>query len=263
VKSVFLVFLLFYTPFISAQILKVDKPSLAIDTSNYWYGDIRFKFDINNRAASPEREVTFIGLNGSFDVGYASKHNEYTFISNFRYFTTGIGPFVSTGYVHLRSNWLRKRRISYESFVQVQYDRGRNLQLRYLAGYGIRITLLRKKKSDFHAGIGLMYENEEWKGFESNFITIDAIKSTNYISAKFNFNERVKLDWVVYYQVGYSDELDKVLHRVNGSINLKLKINNQLDYVTSFQLQYEQTPIIPINRTVYAVSNGLNFRFGK
>lgn len=261
-KFLLSIFFVFAYTTVSAQILKVDRVTLAVDTSNYWHGNVNFKFDLNNRAATVDREITFIGLNANIDVGFASTNHEYTIISNFRYFTTGVGPFVSTGYVHGRVNWLRKKKVSYETFAQVQYDRGRNLQVRYLVGSGVRVSFLRKKKSYFYAGFGVMYEQEQWKDFEGQLINIDLIKSTNYLSADFFFNKRIELNTVLYYQTGYSDTLDKFLHRINGAINFKIKVNERLDYLTSFQLQYEQTPIIQINRTVYALSNGLNFRFG-
>jgi len=247
---------------LSAQILKVDKSSFLLDTSDYWYGNIDFKLNVNNRSATPEKNLTFIGLNGSANIGYASKAHTYVILNNLNYFTTGTGPFVSTGYAHFRVNWLRKKRLSYESFSQIQYDRGRRLQRRVLAGSGIRINFFQEKKTYLHAGIGAMYESELWQQSADQQIQINLLKSSNYIGAIFEFNQQVSLDFTCYYQVGYAPEFDQFLNRVSGDLNINLKINDRLFYTTSFRLQYESRPIIPINKVVYTLNNGLSFKLG-
>lgn len=247
---------------LSAQILKVDRRSVLKDTSNYWYGNLDFKLNINNNNATPEQNLAFIGLNGDLDINYASKEHVYMLVNNINYFTTGVGPFVSTGHAHFRTNWYRKRKLSFENFAQIQYDRGRNLQRRVLAGGGIKINFFQRKKSYFHAGIGAMYESESWRTFEGDNRQVNLAKSSSYFGGVFEVSENMNINLTCYYQTGYSSEFDQFLNRVSGDFNLLLKINERLQYVTSFRIQYESRPIVPINKVVYSLNNGLKIRLG-
>ena len=203
--TVFILLLLSITTIESArgQILKVDRRSVLKDTSDYWYGNVDFKLNINNNNATPEQNLTFIGLNGNVDLNYASKRHLYMLINNINYFTTGTGPFVSNGHMHFRTNWLRRRRLSYENFAQIQYDRGRNLQRRGLFGGGLRLNFFQKKKSYFHAGTGIMYESEIWQQFDGETVTINLVKSSNYQGGVFEINDHLNINLTCYYQTGF------------------------------------------------------------
>lgn len=257
---VFILFLLAGS--LSGQILKVDRRSVLKDTSHYWYGNLDFRLNVNNGSTTPEKSFVFIGLKGNLDVNYASKEHAYMLVNNINYFTTGTGPFVSTGYAHFRINWYRRRTLSYETFSQIQYDRGRNLQRRVLTGGGIKINFFQRKKSYFHAGIGMMYESESWRDFEGTIRQVNLAKSSSYLGGVFELNENLDINLTCYYQTGYADQLDQYLHRLSGDFNLILQINERFQYVTNFQLQYESRPIIMINKVFYSLTNGLKIRLG-
>ena len=106
-----------------------------------------------------------------------------------------------------------------------------------------------------------MYESETWKKFDGDLEQINLVKSSNYVGAVIHLNEQIRLDITGYYQVGYSQQLDQLLRRLSADLNFSIKINERLNYVTSFQLQYEARPIIPINKFIYSLTNGLNFKF--
>ena len=244
------------------QILKVDKRSVLEDTSRIWLGNVAFKLNLNNNNATAENNLIFVGLHGRTDVNYVSKSHVYTLLNSLNYFTTGAGPFVSTGYSHFRINWDRKRKLTYENFAQVQYDRGRNLQGRWLAGGGLRLNFYQTEKSYFHIGVGGMYESETWKRADEMLTTVNIFKSTNYIGAIVDFNQHLTVNFICYFQTGYYEPFGQWLSRVSGDLNINVKISERLQYSTSFRLQYESRPIIPINRVVYALTNGINIRFG-
>jgi len=53
-----------------AQILKVDKGRLLLDSSNMFIGNLALNFDVHNKSANSEEEITFVGLKGSSDFVY-------------------------------------------------------------------------------------------------------------------------------------------------------------------------------------------------
>lgn len=254
--------LLLITQWCTAQILKVDKEDIDSDSSNYWMGSLNFDFNINNRSATFDEDVIFRGLVANGDLVYLSKQNAYILISTINYFKSTGGPLISTGYAHFRVNFLRKKKLSYESYSQIQYDDGRRMPYRLLSGGGLRLNIQSKDKMTVHAGTGAMYELERWKAQENDEIIEKTLpKNSSYISGEFTFNEHVNLGLISYYQVGYDKDSDLFRNRISGDAVFKVKVSERLSFLTNFSLQYEDRPIIPINNLVYSLTNGLKWDF--
>lgn len=226
-------------------------------------GSINLDFNLNNKSATAEQSITYTGLDADADLVYVGREHAYILINQLNYFKTTTGPLFSTGYTHLRVNFLRKRKLSYELFTQVQYDEGRKMPFRMLDGGNLRITFLSDRIAKLYVGIGVMYEQEKWKMLtdESVIIEKNMIKSTNYINYKQKINNAVDLNLIAYYQGGY-DQSDKFFrNRISGQAVLNIKLTNLLAFNTSFTAQFEDRPVIPINRFVYSLTNGFKFSF--
>ncbi|MTI38227.1 DUF481 domain-containing protein [Fulvivirga lutimaris] len=245
-----------------SQILKVDKGDIDADSSGYFLGNIRADFNINNRSTTAEKEVTFKGLKVSADLVYVSNKHAYILINNLNYFTSTGGPLISTGYTHFRINLLRKKILSYETFAQIQYDDGRNMPLRRLAGGGVRWALARDKDYKIHIGTGIMYEYEEWKSIEDGaIITKEIPKNSSYIGFKTALNKFVRFNGIVFFQGGLDTDSNVFRSRVSGDLSLSVGLTDNLSFVTEFTAQYEDRPIININNWVYSLTNGLKWNF--
>lgn len=241
-----------------SQILTVDRPSIIADSSEFFLGSIDFSYNVNN-----QKNTIYKGLLSKADLMYVSDKHEYIFINQFRYYSSTGSPFISTGYSHFRVNFLRQHKLSYESFVQLQYDKGRNMPFRSLVGSGIRYRILARPKNHIHYGIGIMYERERWKSLDESetLITPEFIKVSSYISTNTNLNEYIRLVFVGYYQSGYDEDIARLRNRINVSASLVIKINSFLSLTTNVNYQYEDQPIISINKTIYSITNGLRLNF--
>jgi hypothetical protein len=249
---------------VPAQILNVEKQRLSGDSVNYFLGNITAAFSANNLSINDEGEtVSFVGLNANSDFGYISEHHSFMLLSDFNYAATSDDPINSTGYGHFRINFLRDRDLSYEAFTQLQYDQGRGMEVRWLAGGGIRLHLLKKKDVGIYAGIGAMYENEVWEtpGAEERTVTLRLWKSSNYLSSRIRFNEHVNLNLIAYYQTGYDFDREFFRHRVSSDLNLLVGITEVLSLTTSVFAGYENRPVVPITKFIYSVSNGIQLSF--
>ncbi|UII21199.1 DUF481 domain-containing protein [Fulvivirga ligni] len=246
-----------------AQILKVDKGSIDSDSSKYFMGSVNIDFNMNNKSATAEENITFTGLAGAADLVYVAEKHAYILINQLNYFKSTGGPLISTGYTHFRINFLRRKKLSYETFTQVQYDDGRSMPFRFLQGAGVRIRLVKNENTKLHLGVGFMYEKENWKSLteEGNIINKNIWKTTNYIGSKFKINENVNFDLIAYYQGGYDYDSEVFRHRISGDAVLNIKLTNRLAFNTSFSAQYEDKPIIPINNFVYSLTNGFKLSF--
>ncbi len=254
---------LFLYHFCTGQILKVDKASIDSDSSHYFMGSLNMDFNLNNRATTEEQEVTFRGLSAHADMVYVAKRHAYLLINTINYFKSTGGPLISTGYAHFRINFLRRKKVSYEVFTQVQYDDGRRMPFRFLQGGGLRFNLKKNENTKLHIGVGAMFEREEWKSLEveGEVIERNIWKTSNYASGQFTINEFVGFNVIGYYQGGYDYDSDLFRNRVSGDLILKVKLTEKLSFLTSFTLQYEDRPVIPINNLVYSLTNGMKWNF--
>ena len=263
--AVLLSFLVIISQDADAQILQVNKNNLNADSSRFWLGAFTFNFNLNNRSVTDENENAYIGLSASADVVYVADEHAYILINKINYFTSSNqeGAFVSTGYAHFRINWLRQKRLSYENYIQTQYDRGRNMPLRFLTGGGLRYRLIDGDKNKLIIGTGAMFERERWKEpeNEANVIEKNLWKNTSYINGFVFLTDDLKLDIITYYQVGYDNADDIFRNRINGHILLSFAINKRLAFNAEFTGQFEDHPIVPINKFIYEIKNGIRWAF--
>jgi hypothetical protein len=242
-----------------SQILRVNRGLSAIDSARVTKGVISLDASLNNGNSTADEQVTFVALNSSGELGHSSEKHVYFLIGNVRYFQSTGGPVQSTGYGHVRANFLRKKQLSYELFSQTQYDQGRNLDRRLLAGGGIRYRIL----EELSVGLGAMQEQERWKRIdnEGEIVEIGLTKLSSYITGQITFSEQVRLLMTGYYQTGYDSDIDSFRNRVSADLGLNIKIGKRLDYSLKSTLAYEDRPIIEVSKSVYTISNGLNYRF--
>ena len=251
------------------QILNVEKTRIKGDSANYFVGSVGVDFNINNRNLDAQGDaIYFIGLNASSDAGYLSEYHSFFLLTQFQYNATSEQEINSTGYGHFRVTFLRKRPLAYESFAQVQYDRGRGMTFRRLVGGGIRKRVYQEENSSLHVGTGIMYEQETWEvpearvvEGEGNEVSLGLWKSTSYLSSRAALNRFISLNVIAYFQTGYDDEADFFRHRFSLDANIITTITSRLAFRTTAGLAYENHPVVPITKLVYSVTNGIQLSF--
>lgn len=247
-----------------AQILNVEKSRLSSDSANYFVGKLGLSFNANNQSINSDGEtVAFIGLNTNSDLGYISEHHSFLLLSLFNYTATSQEAINSTGYGHFRVNFVRKEKLSYETFAQLQYDQGRGMQVRWLSGGSLRYNFFDGEEVTMHFGVGGMYEEEVWNLPEEleGQRSIGLWESTNYVSSRITFNEYVNLNIITYYQTGYDFDRDFFRHRINADMNFSVRVGSSIAVTTAIFGAYENRPVVPISKFVYSISNGVIISF--
>lgn len=246
-----------------AQILNVEKSRLKGDSANYFVGKIGLQFSLHNHDVDEKGTNTFIGLTFNTNTAYISKKNSYSLINYINYTALGEKEASHTGYAHFRINLSRQKPVSTELFTQYQYDIGRGLEARWLAGTGLRIKLIEDENTTFIFGPGIMYEYENWQSPLENqkFRKAKLIKSTNYLSLRKKITTFIDFNSIAYYQTGYDKIMEGFRHRISGEINLSINVTNKLSLATSFNCTFENRPIVPVTKFIYAITNGLEYNF--
>lgn len=236
---------------VSGQILNIEKDRVDRDTANVWLGNIGLTF--NNRS----QQVHVLTFNAFSNVVYLSAKHSYIFISNNNLIRVKDQDVISDGYGHFRIHFFRRRKLSAETFAQVQYDESRGMRERELAGAGWRHHIHHSDKLNLAAGIGAMYEHERW-ALEGNDSTTSLVKSTNYFSLHWKISKHVEFNVINYYQARFSAFFHP---RVISDASMVVSISRHFAFTTRFVATYDALPVIPVNKYIYSITNGLIFKF--
>lgn len=244
---------------VEAQIMKIDKGYLAIDSSNYWLGSTMVSFAFNDRGSTSEQDVLYLGIQNTSDVVYVSEKSALILITSLNYFKLGDGPFIFNGAAHVRQIFNRKKRVSPEIYVQSQFDDSRDLNLRWLYGGGIRWNATHPVNTLF-LGVGFFSEHEIWDAGE---ITVrkNLVKLNSYVGTQFDINDNLEISGIAYFQFGYDQEISRVRDRIFASIEFSNAVTDRIVISFRFNYEHDNLPIVPLNRHLYETNIGLRYRF--
>lgn len=270
VRIIFLLLLILAAaPNADAQILNIERSRIERDTANFLTGKAGLNFSMFNRNAGRNNPNNFLQLTFNGDLAYISKQHTYLFLNYYNYLLVNYdsrelrNTVASNGYSHFRVNLLSRRKVSYELFTQYQADMARGLERRILTGAGVRWLLYRTDNSSWFAGTGLMHEHETWKDPEQEGVTrvSDLLKSSNYVSLRSKLSEHVETNNIAYFQTGYDRNISRFRNRISGDLGLTVKLIGRVSMRTNFNFTYEDRPIVPVTRFIYAITNGLQVDF--
>jgi hypothetical protein len=216
-------------------------------------------FNMFNRSAAADNPVNLFGYNADFNSLYFPGKHAYMFLGKFDYLRINDADFLHFGMLHGRVNFHRERKVNYETYVQYSYDNFRGLYPRWIAGATIRHRLVQTDKITFLFGLGAMYEYEQWQVPRSEeVVEVNFLKSSNYASLRATINDYVDINFVTYYQVGYDPAISAFRHRLSNSTILNTKLTDKFSITNTFELSYEDKPIVPITNVIYAFRTGIS-----
>ena len=239
-----------------AQVLNIEKERLDQDTLSELKIKLSADLKLYNRSVGDNDQTK--GLNFSLDIStiYEPGKHAYIFIAELDYERANSLGLLDFGYVHGRVNWMKEKKLSYETFVQISYDNSRGLDMRTLLGGDLRYRLLKNKHIEVYASTGIMYEKEDWQHpYNDDVLTSNILKSTNYLKIQYKINDMLDLNNVLYYQVGLDDKVGR--NRIQNWLILNTKLSKTLSLKNSFVIAYEDKPIVPITKFIYTLKTGI------
>lgn len=246
-----------------AQVLNINTRDVISDSSNYWMGWVDFFFEVDNRSPTPDEEASLLSLESSLDIIYVSKEHAYYLSGELNHYQATGDPVISMGYAHVRMDLKRKARLSGEWYTQFNFDHSRHLQLRYIAGAGLKYQLVQREEIDFDVGTGLMFEHEKWGNLakDGTHTFNDMLKSSSYIKTNIELTDEINLAYITYYQIGYDETIEDYRQRVSAQLQLEFVFSKHFSFMVEGSVHYENKPVIPINKTIYGLQNGLRYSF--
>lgn len=242
-----------------SQILNIERYKIKKDTSKVFTFKTTAGLNIYNRSAAADSPVDLFGYNINLNALYYPNKHAYMFISKFDYLKINDNDFLNFGFVHGRINFNREEDINYDVYSQYSYDNFRGLHPRVVAGGSIRRNLIKSEKISFVLGIGGFFEHEKWDIPNTDEqIEVNLVKSSNYLSFRMSVNDFLDLNTMNYYQVGYDSEISSFRHRISSITNINTKISERFSLTNSFEINYEDRPIVPITKLIFSFRTGIS-----
>jgi len=244
------------------QILNIERLRMEKDTARHFQFKTTFGLNVFNRSAGVDDPVNLFGYNLDVNAIYFPKDHAYVFVSNFDYLRINDADFLNFGFVHGRVNFLRERMVNYEVYGQYSFDNFRGLDPRLLVGGSLRVNMVKSDRVTFTVAFGGLQEWETWQHpYREEIVEVSLVKSSNYFSLRATLNEYVDVNLVNYYQVGYDRSISDFRQRINSSTIINTKITDRFSLTNSFDISYENRPIVPVTNVIFAFKTGLSLDF--
>jgi hypothetical protein len=170
---------------------------------------------------------------------------------------------VNKGFAHLRGVFHITPFYGVEAFVQKQFNDFLRLQDRNLAGGGGRFRPLYLAPDSatgrtlvLFVGIGAMYEYERTDGLGGGVSNL--VRSTNYLSFHFAFDDRVGSSMTGYYQPAFEQFDD---FRILVDASLSFRISDVVSWSTTVEYRYDSQPPPDLRPFDITLENGLSLEF--
>lgn len=244
---------------VQCQILNIERLRIESDTGKNLLMKTTLGVNLYNRSAAADAPINLFGYNLDINGIYQTGKHAAILMTTFDYLRINEDDFLNFGFVHGRLNLFRENMLNYEIFTQYSYDNFRGLHPRWLGGAGLRYVFLKNDAMTTIFGTGLLYEHEKWAHpHQGHIVEANLLKSSNYLSFRYTLNDFVDLNMVGYYQMGYDSSISRMRNRLNGSVILNTKLSEWFSLATSFDVSYEDRPIVPVTPTIYALKVGFS-----
>lgn len=232
---------------ITAQVINIESKRFLKDTNGF-IGKADLNFNINQNTS----QVISLGVN--IHSQYVHNRHRVLAIGDLAFIKAGKQDFVNSGYQHFRYNYKLSQILTWEAFVQAQYNRILLLDRRYLAGTGPRFKLIKQPNFRAYTAVLYMYEYQS----QNN----DSIESYNnrissYLTLSLS-SKKLEFTSTTFYQPNLSNFDD---FRIANDTAFEIIITGHFNFKVGFNLLYDTRQPIGIPDLTYILKNGLTYKF--
>lgn len=251
--SVFVLLFFFKNNSLQAQIVNIEnKRSNLVDTSGvFGYLSLGANFVKNTKSVTT--------ISGDIRIEYLRNKSRFLSLTNYNLIRANSDRFIDNGFSHLRYNYEINKRIEYEIFMQSQFNNQVRLQLRALAGTGMRFQLYQAENQQVYIGLSYLYEYNEIE-IVSEFVSFFYDhRMSSYLSASIQpFSESFLITNTTYYQPLITDFSEV---RLSSQTALTFTLTEQLKFSTIFSITNDTRVPENVPATYYSVRNGIRWEF--
>lgn len=239
--------IVFFQYKITPQVINIESKRFLQDTNGF-----RGKADLNFNINQNTSQVISLGVN--IHSQYVHNRSRILAIGDLAFIKAGTKDFVNSGYQHLRYNYKINKIVTWEAFLQAQYNKVLLLDRRYLAGTGPRFKLVKTPNLRIYTATLYMFEYQS-----QNNDSIEAYNNriSSYITFGISF-KRVEFASTTFYQPNLANFND---YRIANDSAFEMVITNHFNFKVGFNLLYDTRQPIGIPDLTYILKNGLTYKF--
>lgn len=245
-KIIFLLSFLFYQ---QAFAIVTIKPHDVGENPLGWSGELSFTW--NSDRGNSETDTTEAGLYLQYDM-----NNSLVFLKGSYNYGESLGvKNIDKSFMHVRRIHKLFAHLDDEQFIQEQQDSFQSLQLRTLAGAGLRLHMGNPKKiGRLYFGLGAFYLTEK----ENNLAEANYGRGNFYISYKFAPQKDLTFSLVSYYQPRV-DQKDDYLQLSTAELNIDF--NKRFSVIFSVNYNINSLPALGVKPYDYSQKTALKYKF--
>src|SRR5690554_6080427 len=233
----------------NSQILNVESLRKVTDTSGFSGSaslDFSLKKDLNE----------YFGFQTNIHVQYKMNRNLVLIKNDIEFQKIEGNKFANSGISHLRYNYKIFPRITWEVFVQAQYNKVSKINFRGLLGSGPRFKLSTSDNYNFYVGTLIMLEQEE---LDDGVTPLHRdTRGSMYFSFSLYPQKNITLISTTYYQPRLDYFGD---YRISTQSSLLIKMFEDLAFKTSYTFIYDRYPAVGIPNSQYNFTSGIAYTF--
>jgi len=233
----------------AAQIVNIERQRLNADT-NGLFGDADLSFRV-------VKQVTpLYSFAQNAQVVYRQDKHQIFVIENLLFIKSPGDNFAHSGFIHVRYQMPAEKRLMFESFAQVQFNKLLRVQYRQLIAAGGRFELFPKENVNrAFVGAALMNEYEIVQNREE--VNVD-MRMNYYVALRLKLFNRMELNSTSYYQpvLAYSRDF-----RLSTENSILFDISSQIQFKFELSLFYDEIPPPEVVKNTYSILNGIRYKF--
>ena len=248
----FYLLLVLFPAMLPAQIVNIEEQRITgTNDSVHWYGHLRFGASL----VKVQEEV--LQLNTAAQVEHKQGKSLLLLLVDGRFLRAGGKEFNNAGFAHLRYNHKLTDPLSVEVFAQAQFNKLLFIELRALAGSGLRYRIFKDAtgKNRVYFGAAYLFEHNR---FTDETDDRNWHRLSSYLSFTFRPWQGVTLVSTTYFQPQLADWSN---HRFATEWRLDMPLGKKLSFFTDFTLQTDKALPLDAPISTYAWLNGLTFKF--
>jgi putative salt-induced outer membrane protein YdiY len=235
--------------FSDAQILNAESLRKATDTSGF-SGSASLDFALKRNTRN------FTTFSSDIHVQYKMEKHLVLLKSDLAFQKIEGSDVENSSILHLRYNYKLSDRFTWEAFSQLQNNKINLIDLRALAGTGVRYKLTTSEKYRFYIGTLAMYEHEK---LDDGVTPIQKnLRNSSYVSFSLYPNENVSIISTTYYQPILENFSD---YRISNQSSLRVGMFKNVSLKVSYTFTYDTFPAVGIPSSQYDFSTGLSYSF--
>lgn len=244
--------LLFFTVAATAQIVNIEERRITgTNDTTHWYGSLRLAANVN------KVKDQVLQFNSTGHVQYKNGRSLTLLLLDANFLRAGNKDFNQSAFAHLRYNFDLTRPLVAEAYLQAQFNKLLLIELRALAGAGLRFRLFKSQDGNQRIYGGLAYLIEQNK-FLEGIPAKTWHRASAYLSFTFRPWPDVKLVNTTYYQPTL---LRFSKPRISTEWRLDMPLGKKLSFFSDFRFSVDKSLPVEAPGTVYVWMNGVGVRF--